>query len=53
MPVSPADVRLFAHVPVKGLSGEQLEELGGYRIYDPVKERVVREASPLPGPSPA
>ncbi len=36
-----------------GLSGEQLEELGGYRIYDPVSERVVREASPLPGPAPA
>src|SRR5205085_3260774 len=36
-----------------GLSTEQLEELGGYRIYDPVRERVVREAPPLPGPAPA
>jgi hypothetical protein len=36
-----------------GLSGEQLEELGGYRIYDPVRDRVVREAPPLPGPAPA
>jgi len=32
-----------------GLSEEQVEELGGYRIYDPVRKRVVRESRALPG----
>src|SRR5262249_5811273 len=36
-----------------GLTAEQLEELGGYRIYDPVRQLVVREAPLLPGSAPA
>lgn len=36
-----------------GLTAEQVEELGGYRIYDPVRQRVMREGPLLSGPAPA
>ena len=36
-----------------GLTAEQVEELGGYRIYDPVRQLVVREGPLLSGPAPA